>query len=239
MTPNRTNPLLDAVDALTKDRTIHTVQPEGEYSDAETDHTETHPPLLVMLLEGTGQGRAGRTSDIRIPIDADALELWAQVRDLVRLWCKKLHVPFDDDLLASTRRWYIKHSNLVRSGQVSDVVDHDVTIMVEGWVRMIESKFDPPEKREWTDHCVADITHMDENGNLAHRKCGARRILINGVEEFAITLNVATLTAECRKCHHKWVGEKELAELRFLTNLDVAIRTGVTVDEAAQNLVTK
>lgn len=236
MTDN--NYLLDAVEQLTKPRIVHTTITNDDTGEWLGVHSEQHPPLLILLLEGTGITRSAASSDIKLPIDADALEMWGQVRDLIKLWCKKLHAPYQDsDLTLAVTSWYIAHTNAVRAGTVSATTDEDVTRMVQGWVRMIESKFDPQEKREWKNHCVADITNRDEHGLETTRRCGARRILIDGSEGFAIQLNVTTLTAECRRCHTKWVGEKELATLRFLTNLDVAIREGKEVDHAARALI--
>ena len=222
MTDNQHNPLLDAVDLLTLERKTPIVKaiPAGSGTWL-SKHKETHPPLLVMLLEGTGITGGGKSSDPGIPIDADALELWAQVKDIIRLWCKQLVVPFDqDNLELSIRRWYQIHTNRVRVGLTSEVIDRDVTRMVEGWVRMIENKFDPPEKREWTDPCPALVPQRNENGDeIGHHRCGARRITANGEERFAIQLNVTTMTAECGRCHTRWVGERDIATLRYETNL--------------------
>jgi len=168
--------------------------------------TELHPPLLTMLIEGNGSSSGGKSSDPGIPIDADALELWGQVRDLIRLWCKKLHVPFDDELLGSTVRWYKAHVNAVRSGRVSEVIDHDVTRMVQGWVRMIETKFDPPDIREWTGPCPAYVPIRDELDNITgYRRCGARRVVVGGTERFAISMNFTQESATCCVCGMAWI----------------------------------
>jgi len=231
------NTLLNAVDVLTLDRTIHTTITDDDTGAWLRIHTETHPPLLTLLEEGTGFSRGPKTAECPLPIDADALELWSQIRDLVRLWCKKLGVTFGDNILTAVRRWYLAHTNAVRSGRVNETINLDVTRMVQAWVRMIENKYDPPEKREWKDPCVNDITFINDNGEPATRRCGARRIMIGGTEEFAIELNVTSLTATCRACHASWTGRTQLAELRFLTNLDTAIRTGRTLHPAAAKLV--
>lgn len=239
MSDDRTNHLLDAVDALTKVRKVHTTIQDDDTGEWLGIHTEEHPALLTLLVTGLGMPNRSGSSDIKIPIDAEALELWAQVRDLIRLWCKKLHAPFGEDLPASVRVWFLAHTNAVRAGRVSAEVDSDVTRMVEGWVRMIENKFDPPEKREWENHCVAEIHYTDADGAIQSRRCGARRINLGGKEEFAIALNVTTLVAECRECRTKWIGEKQLRELRFLTNLDVSIREGKDLDPAALAVLAK
>lgn len=215
-----TNRLLDAVDQLTKPRTIHTTifDEDGKFKEI---HSEKHPSLLELLLAGTGLTRKAATSELRIPIDADALEIWAQIRDLIRLWCRQLDATyFKDDLQRSIRNWYLAHLNAFTGSKISETTDRDVTRMVEGWVRMIENKFDPPEKREWKEACPAHVRVTDIDGNeIGWRRCGARRIVVNGEERFAIQLNVTTLTAECGRCHCQWVGQRGIMQLRYETNL--------------------
>jgi len=215
------NLLLDAVDLLTKERIVHTTITDEETGEWLRVHSEEHPPLLTLLIEGTGITRGAASSAIRIPIDADALELYSQISDLAKLWCKKLGAVWaGDDLLISIRRWYLAHHNAVAAGVVSEVVDHDVTRMVQGWVRMIETKFEPPEKREWKEPCPAYIEDRNEEGEVTgHHRCGARRIVENGEERFAIILNVTALTAECGSCKCKWEGKTGFAMLRYETNL--------------------
>lgn len=264
MHDDHTNPLLDAVDALRKPRTVVSWlgQHEHEYIDcpgthdlygtvyctdvdcalqvckfcrsvegtepAATDefHREEHPPLLTLLLEGTGLGKASRSSELKIPIDADALELWTAIRDLVKLWCRQLDATYDgSDLPHSLSNWYLAHVNAHRSRRISDETDKDVTRMVEGWVRMIEARYDPPEKREWTEACPAKVELRNPDGDvIGTRICNARRIVVNNVERFAIELNVTTMTAECARCHHQWVGDKGVLELRQQTELQKLIR---------------
>lgn len=221
MNDNQHNELLDAVDALTKPRMIHTTITDDDTGEWLKVHSEEHPPLLILLMEGTGITRMSPSSNISLPIDADALELWGQIHDLVRLWCRQLDASFvSDDLLVSIRHWYMAHVNAYRGNKLSEVTDRDVTRMVGGWVRMIETKFDPPERREWTDACPAMVPARNIDGDeIGWRRCGARRVTAAGEERFAISLNVTTLTAECCRCHNTWVGERGIMSLRYETNL--------------------
>lgn len=227
--------LLDAVDQLTLERTIYTTITDDNGGFVRI-HSEKHPPLLTLLLEGTGQGKVGRNSDIRIPIDADALEMWGQVRDLIKLWARQLDTTFDQaDLNRSIRNWYLGHSNAHRANKISDSIDHDVTRMVEGWVRMIENKFDPPEKREWKDACPNRVETRNIEGTvIGSHRCGARRVVVNGEERFAIHLNVTLLVAECARCHAKWVGERGIMTLRYETNLCAIEREEAEADRMAE-----
>lgn len=214
--------LSDAVDKLTLPREVSTLikDEDGTWVGV---HSEIHPPLLTLLIEGTGESKGPKSSEDPLPIDADALELWGQVRDMIRLWCKKLRVPFSDDLNDSVRVWYSAHADGVRSDRVGPGTDQDVTRMVEGWVRMVEQKFDPPVKREWKARCVGSVPTTDEDGEPIIAQCAARRIILNGSEVFAIEVNVTEREARCRACGTTWSGMQGLAELRYLTNLDEAV----------------
>jgi hypothetical protein len=208
------NGLLEAVDALTRDRIIHTTR-LGDNDEWLGVHSEVHPPLLVMLRDGTGISRNGGSSDPGIPIDADALEIQAQIGDLIRLWSKKLGARYDgDDLLRSVQLWHVAHANAHRAGKFTGEVDRDVTRMVEGWVRMIEGKFDPPEKREWKEACPA--WRLD--GEVWIR-CDAKRVNIRGNDRFAIELNITAWTAECVICGTKWSTTTALQDLRYESNV--------------------
>lgn len=212
--------LLDAVDELTLERKITTIIKDDDTEAWIGVHTETHPPLITLLLEGTGITRGAKSAAIRIPIDADALEMWGQIRDIIKLWCKQLGADFDgDDLLGSIRKWYVAHSNAYRAGTFRETIDRDVTRMVQGWVRMIQGKFDPPEKREWTSPCPEWVANEPGNPQSTFRRCGARKVLANGEERFAIQLNVTTMTAECSACGAQWAGLERIKQLRYDTNV--------------------
>lgn len=204
-----------AVDKLARDREVDTIFTDEKTGNWLGVHTETHPPLLTLLVEGTGFSNGPKSAETPLPIDADALEIWGQVHDLIRLWCKQLRIDFTDDLIESVLAWHKAHNALARTGVISEATQADVSRMVAGWVRMIEQKFEPDKRREWTDHCI---------------QCSARRIVLKGSEVFAIELNVTTRTAACRACGTEWVGEDALKELRYLTNLDNENRANLLAD---------
>ena len=231
------NLLLIAVEDLTAPRKVTTVIKDEDDLWIGV-HTEQHPSLLELLLNGAGIPARGKSTDVKIPIDAEALELWGQIHDLTRVWCRCLKVVFDhDDLPRTVARWYLAHANAVRSGRVSAEIDQDVTRMVEGWVRMIMGKYNPIEKHEWLDACVAQVMGVNNEGEMETATCGARRIILNGLEEFAIQLNVTTRTASCRACGTVWAGENRLSELRFWTNLAAMDRAGLPIDQAALSIL--
>ena len=176
MTRNR---LLDAVDALTVTRNIPTVieDDEGRWLGV---HTEKHAPLLDMLEDGiSSQGAGSASSDPGIPIDAAAIELVQEMRGIIRSWCEALeqHIP-TGNVKSALRRWYQAHVNALRSGEITDVADLAVTKIVEGWVKTIEAKFDPPDILEWTDPCPGWKNVYEGDEIVSKKRCGARRVVV-------------------------------------------------------------
>ena len=223
MTDNQHNPLLDAVDLLTLDRKIHTTITDDDTGEWLKVHTEIHPPLLTMLVDGASSQGGSKSSDPGIPIDAEAIELLRQIHDIVRLWVKQTGstgiIWWPHDLHKAIRVWYIGHAKLLRDGKVSEETDQDVTRMVQGWVRMIQNKFDQPEKREWKEHCPAWRSDISEDGEQTWKRCDARRVTVDKVERFAITLNITAWTAECCICNTTWTTKTALSDLRYESNV--------------------
>lgn len=216
-------------------------EPSVEYVTQETDQGRvstkiTTPPLITQLLNGPSGARGPKSASTPLPVDAEALEIAAQIREQVVMWSRRLHVRPKVNLVAATIDWYSAHAAAVRNGRFTSDDDLAATIAAESWVRMIRNKYDGPELREWTGHCVNDVTAW-EGDALIRERCGARRIVIDGAEQFAIQLNVTEETATCRACGHVWKGQEELMHLRLLTNIDQAARTGGTVDPAALRIL--
>lgn len=215
-------PLEVAVNKLARPGEVTTIVADEVTGEWLKVHVETHPSLLVLLNEGTGAGRASVSSEIRIPIDADALEIESQIKDLVRLWCKQIGAVYDaEDLPESLLTWHKKHADGLRDGHIPVRADRDVTRMVESWVRMITLKFlQPEEKREWTSPCPVWVDEEYESVDgmvMGQVRCGAQRIEATG--KFAIELNVTTLTATCRVCGTIWEGFERIKQLRYETNV--------------------
>jgi hypothetical protein len=76
----------DAIDQLTRPRLIHTEIRDNGHGGITSIHTEQHPPLIDLLEHGTGSTNRGRSSGIRIPIDAEAHELLKEIRHQVTQW---------------------------------------------------------------------------------------------------------------------------------------------------------
>jgi hypothetical protein len=218
--------LLDAVDALTLPRTLRTWIHNDETGMPERLHSEQHPALLMLLMQAASAHRSGAnggSADPGVPIDADAIELLAEVGDRIREWTAALggETFRRDDLLGSIRLWYLAHVNGIRRGVVSKGADLDVTRSLESWVRRIMRKFDPDEVREWTAPCPAWIERDMNTGYkwvTVRVRCRAQRIERDGTLRYAVSVNVTQKSAECAVCGTRWEGMSGLMELRYLSN---------------------
>lgn len=186
----------------------------GELSDA----VRELPPLL-FLLEKRVSGRGGNARGQRIPIDADALEIWGQIRDTLRGWANQVHSLFDAyDLVGSFTGWVERFAATV----VPDSVRDEKILILESWVARITTKYSHPEVREWKSPCP---------------QCGKARILVdrNGerVTAYAVVLNVTDRVAECTQCGERFDGDAGLARLRVLTNVREQLQSGVRPEDAA------
>lgn len=206
----------DAIDQLTRPRLIHTEIRDNGHGGITSIHTEQHPPLIDLLEHGTGSTNRGRSSGIRIPIDAEAHELLKEIRHQVTQWRRnyRLH-PTRAGLKADLRHWRTHHEAATLRGDTDEVETRAILRKLDQWVDRIDAKYDPDQHREWMDACPALI--RNEAGDV-HR-CDARKHLDDGELKSAIDLNVTRLIARCRTCGTRWEGERGLMQLRYETNL--------------------
>jgi len=174
-------------------------------------HTVTHAALLDVLMNGTGVTRGARTSETRIPIDADAIELLANIMNTLREWCRWMPFTYTrNDPISTVTEWHTTHSRRVRDGQLTDEGQRIAVATVERWVESIESKFNGRDDSDITDPCPI---------------CDARRVVINDEERFALYVDWRRKFAVCFNCGREWWGETGpeerpgLRELRWLMNL--------------------
>jgi hypothetical protein len=207
-----------AVDLLAKERTVHTIIRDDDTGEVITLHAEPHPPLLVLLVQDTGLSRGAASSTIKIPIDADSIELAQSIRKTVRDWCAEIGFPFDGNVCTSLIAWAERYASYYFDQLVGEEKWQERLWIVEGWVHTIESKFDPDDKLEWTDPCPAFITYNDTDGLYQTKRCGARRVLLDGVMQFAVDVNITKMHAECRSCMTTWDGVQGFMSLRMLSN---------------------
>jgi hypothetical protein len=182
------------------------------------------PPLL-KLLEFRARTPGHSSSDPGLPVDAEALEIAAQIREQVRDWSAQIRAQYvPDDLIVSFGNWARRFIALFMQGRIPESKLLDATITVESWVRMIRNKYDPPAKREWKSPCPkcrASVVHRDSAGNVV------------GEYFSSITVNVTDRVAECSECGERFEGDAGLAKLRLLTNVEEQLARGAVVDKAA------
>jgi hypothetical protein len=194
-----------------------------------SDAARALPPLLKLLeLNSRSAEHTAASRDPGLPVDADALEIAAQVRETLRVWAGQVRSVFHaDDLPNTFAAWYEEFLRWWMRGAVPESKLLDATIVVESWVRMIRNKYDPPKMVEWKSPCPkcgVAVEHYDSN----RRKVG----------EFfsSITVNVSTQTAECSACGERFDGAQGIALLRLLTNVGEQLTAGTTVDKGALSI---
>lgn len=216
--------LLTAVDALTLPSVVKVKQSDG---DREWTTDCRQDALLIQLRDavagGIGSHAGSSLARERIPVNADALELFQSIAADVSKWY--LTVPGRRGGLVLTDRlrgWYVHHANEVRAGKVSQFTDLEVTRKVEGWVSKIRGTFDPPIRLELTE--VIDGRMVPVACPAAD--CGERFAFDRRTGDQVIALvveyrelGVETLdqaVASCRACGGEWRGRAALRGLRWL-----------------------
>ena len=222
------NFLLDAVQRLTTKSTTR-VEQVNTYDDGRTPITcvsvVTHEPLLTQLRDavvgGIGSHEGSKAARERIPFDAGALELFDSITRQVNAWY--LGLPGEKEHLyvgVRLTRWYVHFENERRAGKVTLSREADTLRMLEGWVRSIESMFDPPT--------VFELTNIvgGRNVPIACPVCGSPRAFDRKTGDVMTALvieyrNLGELTLDkatgmCRACETVWRGRTGVRELRWL-----------------------
>lgn len=184
------------------------------------------PPLLVLLeTRSRSSEHGGASKDPGLPLDADALEIAAQIRDRLREWCTQIRAGYDrDSLVGSFAAWWEQFASLISDGRMPDLKLAETTHIVESWVRMITNKYVPPTIVEWKSPCPkchTRIDHFDSQGNKV------------GEYFSSIRVNITNQYAECSACGETFTGRDGLAELRLLTNIAEQLEHGEPVHKSA------
>lgn len=210
------NPLLDAVDKLTRTHTTRVLQANdaGISCISEVEHE----PLLLLLRDavvgGTSAHAGSSPARERIPFDAGALALFDEIVAQVNAWYRLVPGAVEERHVQDRLRdWYVDYENRRRAGQVTDAADWDTVRLVEGWAHRIAGMFEPPVKLELTTGCPVCGERFAFDPKTGDRVTAIIIEYRNLGEE---TLDKAT--GLCRSCEAVWKGRAGLRELRWLVD---------------------
>lgn len=172
-----------------------------------------HLPLIVQLRNAiipSGNGSGGGDSSApnnRNVIDSDAAEKYQQLHDLINnAWTGLIPVlialPKSWPLEHALNRWHLAFTTAIEAGSVPESVVNYASKAFSGWVRAIETKFDPPQMMTNNRPCpeCAYEWVLDSQGDR-------RRAIVMAVSR------IEKVHADCRVCGHQWAGEIELRML--------------------------
>lgn len=205
------DPLLLALDRLTIDHTVRVPV------DDAPDYFATHKGLIVQLREAVasdlgGGGGAGASASERVPLDADALVKYQQLEEAISARHQSLvggpsGLYPENDL----RWWYAAFTKALQAGTKTDADYRYELRTLEGWVRMVSDKFDPPRKRELAGdscpECGFDFYIDNTDRTDPQRKVALTITYRDG--------DLDTSEATCGCCKKQWHGILGLRELSY------------------------
>lgn len=163
-----TDPLLDAIDALTRPRRVLLLR-----DDSSTDRTEV-PSLLEQLEDSIGQGgeqMGGGAFGSRLPIAVDIRDTLADWRDVVRYELLSCEIAPHAD--GGLRQWLMQIVTASPPAPLDPPVLPRWARIVEGWVRRAEELLgllDETAPRRLRDtrcpSCQASHVRVDDKGQL-------------------------------------------------------------------------
>jgi len=182
-----------------------------------------HEPLLTQLRAAVAGGTSPRAgvvaADGKIPLNPAASELFTTIAKQINAWYIALPNRREDRYIQDRLiDWYTDYENRRRAGQISDVVDHDVTRLLEKWEHQITSMFDPPSSFELTRPCpeCGERWAFDpKNGD----RIGA--LLVEYRTSGASIFDSATV--HCRACDHLWKGSHGSREVSWAIDHETGV----------------
>jgi len=201
MSDDRDNPLLLAVEHLTKPQRSKVIQ-------GETVHTVELPPLLVQLdeaIRGTiGIGGSGSLPNERNALNNDALFRLSVITSQIKDWCHIAGIVTrpGDKPVELLQRWYIAYT------QRPLTVDAErfYTRALTSWAVQIETMFDPPRTHDLPDPCP--VCAATSWWNPDDKREYPRPLIVQYKE--SETDIIGSAKGVCRACAHVWTA-RELA----------------------------
>lgn len=146
--------LLKAIDKLTTEyQDAHWLHDEqtGDHQIVRVRRQGLLKQLRQSIVGGIGSHGGSSSESERLPFDAHALELYDAIERNITSWFVNLiEQPVHLELEKNLREWFIVFSREVEDKSHSDAYTRGFVRKVEGWVRAIEDKFDPPKRFELT-----------------------------------------------------------------------------------------
>lgn len=215
-----TDPLLEAVDALTLPTNTRVVQEDGDKTVTNFVH---HEALLTQLENaisstiGAGAGRAMTTKWALNVLDSDALYQFTIISSTIRDWCRLAGAGRHAHPTDGLRAWYTTRLPLDDDTRAIEDPFHLATL--HKWAAIIRAKLNPSRSLEITAACPIchSETWTDSDGSTYRHP-----IKVTYHDQDPDIL--ATAQALCRACERVWRGSHQLRELRW----DVDIRESET-----------
>jgi hypothetical protein len=208
MTDDRDNPLLLAVEALTKPVKRKVIQ---ETEEGGSRVVAVVLPCLLEQIEASiygsvvnNGGGGSSPAQERNVLDGDALFMFAKMSSAIGDWCRMAgvratRVPADD-----IAAWF--------AGRTSKGIESDRWYERElaSWRKQIETRLDPVRRMEITEPCpmCGALEYSDEEGATFRFP-----VIVEWRESIGQTLDRAT--GMCRACDVVWEGEFALRNLRW------------------------
>lgn len=237
--------LADAVDRLARVRKVRKETSRGTGIVCVGEYER--PPLLEELRlakAGNTGAHAGASMKAKIPLNADAADLYGVIEAQVYEWCDGLRLRHDDGLEASLIRWFVwftayrGHPTYVEEGE------RVATRVLESWARRIEGLFNPlrtieltrPGQQVVVDHRGAPVLRKPGHPPAAFLMrdamvpeacpvCGQQYGLLprTGDRVTALVIEYRTdhedavedVIARCRSCETVWKGYRGVRALRW------------------------
>jgi hypothetical protein len=232
MTTNTPDPLLVAVDALTKpQQVVEWQEAVPEKGIERAIKKRTNPPLLdwlaLSVANNLGGGGGGKPARERTPIDIAALTLYESIDERVKSWLAELGAKPGKNVTPTQvlRSWYA----LWIGGHHNDGIERAYTSVLEAWEQRILDILDPPKRIEITAPCPAcgqewhNLGLKLEDGTDDPDDAERVRVL-NAVERATLQDSYAMCTA----CNRVWAGVSQMRQLRIAMDDAEAARLAQT-----------
>lgn len=188
-----TDPLIEAVEALTKVRNLQIQTDDGP-------RWVTAEPRLKILQDevyattGSGGGAGGLKSE-RMPLSSHVLYKAATITAQIGDWCRMADISVTRDPIVDLDTWCLWRVHDTTVGE-----DEWRIGQLEKWAREIDGMFDKPRPIDITEPCpvCGERAYPDENGDIC---------------AWPLKATPRPFRVECKACATTWDGPDAMEEL--------------------------